>query len=181
MRLRLLLTELRRRRVFRASALYIVAAWVAVQVADQFFPAVGVPDEAIRYVWLIVAFLFPLAVVFAWRYDISLDGIRRTPPAGPDNDFDPSLRTRDVVLLVALAAVAVSVLFQFGSRIEPGLTGLDETINPFSIAVLPFDDLSGDPDIPYLGVHIKDPELRQHPRFKRLLVKMGLDYWAGKL
>ena len=82
MRLRQLLVELRRRKVFRASALYIVAAWAAVQVADQFFPAIGVPEEAIRYVWLIVAFLFPLAVIFAWRFDSP----RRThfgrPPVG---------------------------------------------------------------------------------------------------
>src|SRR5210317_2556985 len=107
--LRQLITELRRRKVFRAAALYIVAAWVAVQVADQFFPAIGVPDEAIRYVWLIVAFLFPLAAVFAWRYDVSLDGITRTAPASPGDDFDPSLRKTDAVLLAALGVVAASV------------------------------------------------------------------------
>ena len=127
-------------------ALYIVAAWVAVQVADQFFPAIGVPDEAIRYVWLIVASLFPLAVVISWRYDVSLDGVTRTPPANPGDDFDASLRRTDVLLLAALAAVAVSVLLQFGSRIEPGQVRLNESISAFSIAVLPFDDLSGDPD-----------------------------------
>jgi len=130
-------------------ALYIVAAWVAVQVADQFFPAIGVPDEAIRYVWLIVAALFPLAVVISWCYDVSLDGITRTPPANPGDDFDASLRRADVLLLTALAAVAASVLLQFGSRIEPGQVRLDHSISAFSIAVLPFDDLSGDPDGQY--------------------------------
>jgi ABC-type transport system involved in cytochrome c biogenesis permease subunit len=52
-----LIRELRRRRVFRLAGIYIVAAWVAVQVADQLFPAIGVPEEAILYVWLIVVFL----------------------------------------------------------------------------------------------------------------------------
>jgi TolB-like protein/Flp pilus assembly protein TadD len=108
-----------------------------------------VPEEAQLYVWLIVAALFPLAVVFSWRYDVSLDGVTRTPPAGPGDDFDPSLRTRDVVLLAALTIVALSVLLQFGSRIEPGLVRLDESISQFSIAVLPFDDLSGNPDEQY--------------------------------
>ena len=149
MQLRQLIIELRRRRVLRATAVYIVAAWVAVQVAGMLFPAVGVPEEALLYVWLIVAALFPLAVVFSWRYDVSLDGVTRTPPAGPGDDFDPSLRTNDVVLLAALAIVALSVLLQFGSRIEPGLVRLDDSISPFSIAVLPFDDLSGNPDEQY--------------------------------
>jgi len=122
---------------------------VAVQVAGMLFPAVGVPEEALLFVWLIVAALFPLAVVFSWRYDVSPDGVTRTPPAGPGDDFDPSLRTRDVVLLAALAIVALSVLLQFGSRIEPGLVRLDDSISQFSIAVLPFDDLSGNPDEQY--------------------------------
>ncbi len=144
-----LIIELRRRRVFRSAAVYVVAAWVAVQVADQLFPAIGVPEEAIRYVWLIVASLFPLAVVISWRYDVSLDGVTRTPPANPGDDFDASLRRTDALLLAALAAVAVSVLLQFGSRIEPGQLRLSDSISPFSIAVLPFDDLSGNPDEQY--------------------------------
>jgi hypothetical protein len=65
-RLQQLAKELRRRRVFRAAGIYIVAAWVAVQVASLIFPAIEVPDAAIRYVWLIALFLLPLAVVFAW-------------------------------------------------------------------------------------------------------------------
>ena len=146
MQLRQLVRELRRRKVFRASAVYIVAAWVAVQVADQLFPAIGVPEEAIRYVWLILVFLFPLAVIFSWRYDVSAKGITRTPPARPGDDFEPSLRKTDIVLLGALSVVALSVLLQFGSRIEMAPLALDESVNPFSIAVLPFDDLSGNPD-----------------------------------
>ena len=145
-RLHILIRELRRRRVLRLAGIYIVAAWVAVQVADQLFPAIGVPEEAILHVWLIVVFLFPLAIVFSWRYDISADGITRTQPARLSDDFDPSLRKKDVVLLGALSIVALSVLLQLGSRIEMAPLGLDKSINPFSIAVLPFDDLSGNPD-----------------------------------
>lgn len=149
MQLRQLLVELRRRKVFRASALYIVAAWGAVQVADLLFPALGVPEEAIRYVWLMVAFLLPLAVIFAWRYNVSLEGVSRTPPASPSDDFDASLRRTDFVLLTALSVVAAAVVFEFATRIEPGAMRLDDSISPFSVAVLPFDDLSGNPDEQY--------------------------------
>ena len=61
-----LLRELRRRRVFRMSGIYIVAAWVIVQVASEVFPAINIPDGAIRYVWALVVICFPLAVLFSW-------------------------------------------------------------------------------------------------------------------
>ena len=129
--------------------MYIVGAWAAVQVAGMVFPAINVPEEALLYVWLIVISLFPLVVVFSWRYDVSVDGITRTPPAQPGEDFDPALRKFDVVLLAALSVVALSVMLQFGTQIETGAVRLGESISRFSIAVLPFDDLSGNPDEQY--------------------------------
>lgn len=129
--------------------MYIVAAWVAVQVAGMLFPAIGVPEEALLFVWLIGVALLPLVVVFSWRYDFSTEGISRTPPARPGDDFDPSLRRVDLVLLAALGLLALTVMLEFGMRIEPGAIRLDTSISPFSIAVLPFDDLSGNPDEQY--------------------------------
>ena len=79
-RLQQLFTEIRRRRVFRAAGIYIVAAWVAVQVASLVFPAINVPDTALLYVWLATLFIFPLAIVFAWYYDLSAKGLTRTSP-----------------------------------------------------------------------------------------------------
>ena len=66
-RLQQLATELRRRRVFRSAGIYVVAAWVAIQVASLLFPAANIPDSALLYVWLAVIFLFPLVIVFAWQ------------------------------------------------------------------------------------------------------------------
>ncbi len=149
MRIGELIRELRRRRVFRAAGFYIVAAWVGVQVADLLFPALRIPEAAILYVWLIAASLLPLVIVFSWMYELTLDGITRTPPAQPGDNFDPSLRRLDYVLILALAVVAVSLTAQFGTRVSPVINQLDASINRFSIAVLPFDDLSGNPDEQY--------------------------------
>ncbi|MBT8058009.1 MAG: hypothetical protein KJO33_00355 [Gammaproteobacteria bacterium] len=149
MRFRQFFVEIRRRKVLNTCALYIVAAWVAIQVADMLFPAIDVPEEALRYVWLIAAALLPLVVVFSWRYDVSVDGISRTPPAEVGDDFNPSLRRVDYALLTALGVVAIAVSLEFGMRIEPGGIRIDNSISPFSIAVLPFDDLSGDPEEQY--------------------------------
>jgi len=143
------ITELRRRRVFRAAGVYIVAAWVAVQVASLVFPAINVPESALLNVWLVALFLFPVAVVFAWFYDVSWSGISRTAPAAAADRFDPALRRTDYVILAALAAVAVAVTLQFSSRIEGTIGSIRASIDPFSIAVLPFDNIAGDPDQQY--------------------------------
>ena len=91
-RLQQLITECRRRRIFRAAGIYVVAAWVVVQVASLVFPAINIPDTALRYVWLTTLFMFPLALVFAWFYDLSASGLTRTSPAHADDAFEPSLR-----------------------------------------------------------------------------------------
>ena len=103
--LRSLVTELRRRKVFRAAGIYVVAAWVLVQVASLVFPAIDVPESAIRYVWLIVISLFPIALIFAWFYEVSPTGLRRTGPAAISDHADLPLRSSDWLVLLALAAV----------------------------------------------------------------------------
>ena len=110
------------------------------------FPAIDVPDSALRYVWLTAISIFPLVVIFAWHYDVSLDGVRRTEPRDPGVAFDPSLRRSDFFIIAALVIVAVSLTLQFSSQIERQEVGFEDTIDDFSIAVLPFDELSGNPD-----------------------------------
>ena len=61
-----LIDELRRRGVLRVAALYVIAAWLVIQVADVFFPAWGIPETALRYL-IVAAFLgFPITIVFSW-------------------------------------------------------------------------------------------------------------------
>ena len=69
------ITELRRRRVFRTAGLYIVGAWVVLQVADLAFESWAVPDNAMRFLWIAVIVLFPVSLAFGWRYDITAAGI----------------------------------------------------------------------------------------------------------
>ena len=83
--------ELRRRRVFNTVALYIIGAWVALQVAELAFPALEIPERAIRYVWLGAILVFPLVLVFGWKYDISKEGVSRTPGASAAEKADESL------------------------------------------------------------------------------------------
>lgn len=147
----------------RAASIYIVAAWIAVQVASLLFPAIDVPDSSLRFVWLTSAAIFPLVIIFAWMYDISFDGVSRTSPARPDDDFDPSLRRLDLVLLAVLLVVSISVALQFASRIELGF-------DDYTIAVLPLDDLSGNLDEQYFVSGMQASIISGLSRISRLRV-----------
>jgi TolB-like protein/Tfp pilus assembly protein PilF len=159
-----LIGELRRRRVFRTAGYYIVGAWLLLQVADVVFPGFGLPDAAIQaLVW--AAFLgFPLALVFGWLFDITPEGIRRTPPlaTGEAPDAIP-LGGRDWIILAAMAlmlgVIAVRATQEIlempgedaGAAAPTAESTTDAAAAPLenSIAVLPFDNLSNDPDNSY--------------------------------
>ncbi|MGW8367220.1 MAG: hypothetical protein ACWGPN_00900, partial [Gammaproteobacteria bacterium] len=77
-----IVAEARRRRVFRTAGLYIVGAWVLLQVADLALNALEWPGGLLRYFWLAAFAGFPVALIFGWHYELSPLGIRRTSPAG---------------------------------------------------------------------------------------------------
>lgn len=154
------LQELRRRRVLRLAAMYIVGAWVVLQVSDLAFESWDITSSALRYVWLGAILGFPIALIFGWRYDISTQGIVRTPPAEAGTQIDLSLRPTDYAILALLVVVAAGVIYQLTVQISdsgsPQLTELNQQpIEPNSIAVLPLDNLSGDPEQAYFveGMH----------------------------
>ena len=99
--------EARRRRVFRFAALYFVAAWVFLQAADLAFPAFGIPESAISYVWLGALLAFPIAIIFGWRYDIVGSRVVRTPKV--DDKLELSLQRADYIILASLTAVGTAI------------------------------------------------------------------------
>ena len=154
------LQELRRRKVFRLAALYIVGAWVVLQVTDLAFESWDIASSALRYIWLGSILGFPIALIFGWRYDITTKGIVRTPPADAGTQTDLSLQRTDHVILALLMLVAAGVIYQLTIQINdsrsPELAEItQQVIEPNSIAVLPLDNLSGDPGQAYFvsGMH----------------------------
>jgi len=156
-----LLSELTRRRVFRMTAVYIIASWVILQVADLLFPALGIDEIALRYVWIALVLGFPLAVLFSWRYDIGAGGITRTPPAGAAAAESLALRKSDFVVLLALLAIAVFTVSTVTQRVVEKQAAIDimpqtRDIDPHSIAVLPLDNLSPEPAQAYFATGMYD-------------------------
>ena len=134
-------------RVFRMIAIYVVGAWLVLQVADVLFPGWGIAEEAIRFVVYAAAVGFPVALVFAWRYDITPTGIQRTSPANDDSDV--LMTGRDIGLLVVLSALFIAIAWSFALRVADmrgtGSAAPAAAAGDRSLAILPFQDDSMEP------------------------------------
>jgi len=147
-----LFSELRRRNVFGMLVLYVVGAWAVVEVADTAFPGWGIPDSSIRYVLIAAILGLPIALIFSWRFDVTAKGVKRTPSVR-DGAIGLPLKTADHVLLVGLSAVAIAmvavltqeILNTRGEGFVPPIVSVFEPPEK-SIAVLPFENMSDDPE-----------------------------------
>lgn len=157
----LFFVELRRRHVFRVAGIYIVTAWVVLQVADLAFTSFDIPVAGMPIVWFALIACFPLAIVWGWRYDITPEGIVRTPPASGSGGVDVKLRAPDFAIISALAGIVLFVLAGAVNEIWRLPQSIDHrySLNRniiSSIAVLPFDNLSGDASDNYLSAGMHD-------------------------
>ena len=172
--------EARRRKVFRTGALYVLGAWLTLQVADVLFPGFGVPDAAIQALVWAAILGFPVALVFGWLFEIGAGGIRRTGPAAADAAEVPRpLAWRDYLILAAFAVVAAVLVARAVQEVRE--TPLDESSAatsatarasgerlPNSIAVLPFVNISNDPDNDYFCDGISEEILNALSHFREL-------------
>jgi TolB-like protein len=174
--------EAHRRRVFRVAALYVVGAWLVLQVADVTFPAFGIADAALRALLIAALLGFPVALVFGWIFDIGRHGIRRTAPAAVGElRAAAELRRGDYLLLIAFLAVAGVIVYNAARDVmqtpvaapEAQASGFDfEPLPqlPNSIAVLPFTNLSDDPANEFFSDGISEEILHRLGAFSELKV-----------
>jgi TolB-like protein len=150
--------ELRRRKVYRVAIAYVVASWALAQGLSQVLPVFGIPNAVIRVVIALLLIGFPVALVFAWVFDVTPQGIKATLPAAAGH------RRRNIITLVA-TGVAISAAAGF--FLLPGVSArkIDK-----SIAVLPFENLSGEKTNAFFADGMQDEILTNLSRIADLKV-----------
>ena len=170
---RRLFSELRRRRIFRTAAFYIVGTWLVLQVADVVFPAMDIPERAIRYLLVAALLGFPAALIFGWYYDIGAHGIRRTNPVGADElAAAQPLRRSDYLILTVFAGVAAFILYSaVGNVIEsPRVVRDARSDGPPMVAVLPFASASLTSEGEFFANGVHDDLLTQLAKLESIRV-----------
>ena len=144
--------ELKRRNVYKVAVAYGVVAWLLMQIASQIFPFFEIPNSVVRLVVLLLIIGFPVALLIAWAFEVTPEGIKRTEAADAARQ-----RSRGVAwIYIVLIGVALSVGLFFVGRYTAGhaTTRHSEvaTAGPDkSIAVLPLINESGDPKDEYFS------------------------------
>ncbi|MFT6771368.1 MAG: TolB-like protein/tetratricopeptide (TPR) repeat protein [Congregibacter sp.] len=153
-----LLGELKRRNVFRIAGVYSVVGWLLVQVAASLEEAVGLPAWFDGFVVSLLAIGFPVALVIAWAFELTPDGIKRTVSIDADESITAQTGSKlDIVLVLALLLFTGAMLVPklFNSEQLPGLVAGSAAAEA-SIAVLPFADLSPGGDQEYFADGISE-------------------------
>jgi len=145
--------ELKRRNVYKVAVGYAVVGWLLIQVATQVFPFFEIPNSAVRLVVLLIVIGFPIALVIAWAFELTPGGIKRTEEA--DRVYPGRSRGRAWIYVVISAGLLSGGLFFLGRYTAPNENKIGN-VPAKSIAVLPFENLSRDPDNAYFAEGIQD-------------------------
>jgi TolB-like protein/Tfp pilus assembly protein PilF len=145
--------ELKRRNVYKVAVGYAVVGWLLIQVATQVFPFFEIPNWAVRLVVLFIVVGFPIALVIAWAFELTPGGIKRTEEA--DRVYPGRSRGRAWIYVVISAGLLSAGLFFLGRYTAPNENKI-KNVSAKSIAVLPFENLSRDPDNAYFAEGIQD-------------------------
>jgi len=146
-------SELQRRNVYRLAVTYAVVSWLLIQIVTQVFPFFEIPAWAVRMVILLLLLGFPVALILAWAFELTPEGIKRTEEVAPHESIRHHTGRKLLAFAAIVAAIALGMLLvQFARRMSatvrqdspPAVSEVmpGQVIPEKSIAVLPFSNLS---------------------------------------
>jgi adenylate cyclase len=177
------ISELKRRNVIKAGLAYLIIAWLVIQVASVVLPTFNVPSYFMKTLLFGFAIGFPIWLVFAWVYEMTPDGIKKTKEVKEDDSILSKTGAKFNKLIIAVLSLAIVYLLfnQFGNRSVNSIELQDkneaielvkdknDTIN--FIAVLPFHNSKPNLETDYLGFALADQIIGDLRYFKNIVVR----------
>ena len=180
------IAELKRRNVIRAAGLYLVGAWLLVQVASTVLPAFDGPPWALRSLIIALAVGFLPAMIVAWVFELTPDGIKRDQDVPAQESIAPQTAKRmdRLILIVALIAIGyfafdkfvlaprreAALVTQTAAHVTAAISAEKSKLDPRSIAVLPFENLSADKDNEFFSDGVSEEILNSLARIDGMRV-----------
>jgi TolB-like protein len=188
--------ELKRRNVFRVGIAYLVSAWVLLQVVDLVLENIQAPDWVMQVFMLALAIGFPLAIFFAWAFEMTPEGIKKEKDVDRNQSITPQTgqKLNRTIILVLVLAVAFLLYKQLGNQPETSgnvADSVQETAapstqadiadaGPVTIAVLPFVNMSSDPEQEYFSDGITEEILNRLAKIRELQVAARTSVFSFK-
>ena len=158
------LAELKRRNVYKVAIAYAVVAWLLMQIATQVFPFFEIPNWGVRLIVLFIVIGFPIALIIAWAFELTPEGLKRTEFA---DELPKSARSHAWIYVVVIAGVISASLFFLGRYTSSKQSA---ELPAKSIAVLPFENLSGNTENAYFTDGIQEEILMRLAKITDLKV-----------
>jgi TolB-like protein/Tfp pilus assembly protein PilF len=161
--------ELRRRNVFKVAVAYVIAGWALAQGIAQVFPVFDVPNWVIRLLVLLIMIGFPIALVMAWAFELTPEGLKRTAVADAMPATDSHIKHTWIYVAVIGALLSIG-LFSLGryTAVSTQSAATDNTAK--SIAVLPFENRGDDKENSYFAEGVQDQILTNLAKVSELKV-----------
>jgi TolB-like protein/Flp pilus assembly protein TadD len=151
-----LFEELRRRNVFRVAIVYAIAAWLILQVADIIIPALGIPDWGIRFIMVLLGLGFPIAVIFAWAFEMTPEGLKKEKDVDRSQSITSHTGRKIDFIIIGMLVLAVGYFAVDKFLLRDGDSGQVADNTELSIAVLPFVNMSADAEQEYFSDGISE-------------------------
>jgi TolB-like protein/Tfp pilus assembly protein PilF len=150
-----ILAELKRRNIYRAAVAYGVVAWFLTQLTTQVFPFFEIPNSAVRFVVIALALGFPIAMLLAWVYEFTPEGVVRTEDLNPAEARSAQRATGRVLDFVIIGVLLLVIAMLIAGQ-PPFYRNSGESISKKSIAVLPFENLSANQENAFFADGVLD-------------------------
>ncbi len=160
--------ELSRRNVFKVAAVYVVTAWLVMQIADTMFPAFQMPAWTITFVAFLLLIGFPIALFFSWAFEMTPDGLKREKDVERTESI--TIQTGNKLNVITITLLGIAAVFFALEKLNIGdkAPATQVAQDKRSIAVIPFENISGDAANDPFTIGIHDDLLTQLSRIGSL-------------